>query len=204
MPDVLRIHGVTLTGKRVVLRPLTEDDWPVLLRWNQDPEVLYFSEGADIQSHTLAEVQAIYRGVSQRAFCFVAELTGILRRGEPIGEGWLQEMNLPRLLERFPGEGLWRIDLMIGEKGLWGGGLGTEIIGLLTQFAFEGQQSGLPADRVFGCDIADYNPRSRRAFEKNGYELFNCIPQPQGSKAQVAYDVMLTRIRYLRRTGRAG
>ncbi len=64
--------------------------------------------------------------------------------------------------------------------------------------------SGLPADRVFGCDIADYNPRSRRAFEKNGYELFNCIPQPQGSKAQVVYDVMLTRGRYLRRTGHRG
>jgi RimJ/RimL family protein N-acetyltransferase len=195
VPEHLRTHDIVLTGRRVALRPMTEDDWSTLLRWNQDPEVLYFSEGDDVRSRTLVEIQAIYRGVSQRALCFVAELTGLLRRGEPIGEGWLQEMNLPRLLERFPGEDLRRIDLMIGDKGLWGRGLGTEIIGLLTSFAFEQQA----VDRIFGCDIADYNPRSLRAFEKNGYELFYCIPQSPGHKAQVTYDVMLTRERYLRR-----
>ena len=195
MPEHLRTHGVILTGKRVVLRPMTEDDWPTLLRWNQDPDVLYFAEGDAVQSHTLAEVQAIYRGVSQRAYCFLAELTGLLRQGELIGEGWLQEMNLARLLDRFPGEDLRRIDLMIGDKGLWGRGLGTEIIGLLTQYAFDDPS----VDRVFGCDIADYNARSLRAFEKNGYELLNYVPQPPGHKAQVVYDVMLTRERYWRR-----
>ena len=194
-PGRLRAHEVVLTGRRVVLRPMTEDDWPVLLRWNQDPDVLYFAEGDDVRSHSLGDVQAIYCGVSQRAFCFVAEGAGLLRPAGPIGEGWLQEMNLPRLLERFPGEDLRRIDLMIGEKGFWGRGLGTEIIDLLTQFAFEAQA----ADRVFGCDIADYNARSLRAFEKNGYELFNYVPQPPGHKAQVTYDVMLTRERHLRR-----
>ncbi len=29
-------HDVTLTGERVRLRPLTEDDWHVLLHWNND------------------------------------------------------------------------------------------------------------------------------------------------------------------------
>jgi hypothetical protein len=39
-PGALRPHAVTLRGERVVLRPMTEGDWGVLLRWNNDPEVL--------------------------------------------------------------------------------------------------------------------------------------------------------------------
>jgi hypothetical protein len=35
------------------------------------------------------ETQAIYRGVSQSAFCFIIEL-----EEKAIGECWLQEMNL--------------------------------------------------------------------------------------------------------------
>jgi RimJ/RimL family protein N-acetyltransferase len=193
----LRTHDVVLTGRHVRLRPMTKADWPLLLRWNQDPEVLHYAEGDDVLGYTLEEVQAIYRGVSQRAACFIAEAIGPLHRGEPIGEAWLQEMNLPRLLERFPGEDLRRIDLMIGEKVLWGRGIGTEMIGLLTRFAFEAEA----VDRVFGCEIADFNVRSQRAFEKNGYRLFACIPQPSGSKAEVVCDLMLTRTQYLRGKG---
>jgi RimJ/RimL family protein N-acetyltransferase len=197
--DTLRLrgHDVVLTGRHVRLRPMTETDWPLLLRWNQDPEVLHYAEGASVACHTLDEVQAIYRDVSQHATCFIAEGAGLLHYGEPIGEGWLQEMNLPRLLKRFPGEDLRRIDLMIGEKAVWGRGLGTEMVELLTWFAFEDQH----ADRVFGCEIADFNVRSLRAFERNGYHLFTCIPQPPDSKARLTYDVMLTRKQYLRDRG---
>lgn len=190
----LCMHDVVLTGRRVRLRPMTEADWPTLLRWNQDPDVLRYAEGDDVQGYTVDEVKAIYREVSQHAYCFIAEPVGLPWQGGPVGEGWLQEMNLPRLLERFPGEDLRRIDLMIGEKTLWGRGLGTEMIDLLTRFAFVNQAT----DRVFGCDIADFNARSLRAFEKNGYRLFTCIPQPPGSKASVAHDMMLTRTQYLR------
>src|SRR5262245_33981267 len=70
----------------------------------------------------------------------------------PIGECWLQEMNLERILRQHPGRNCRRIDLMIGEKDYRGRGLGTEMIGLLTALAFE-----QGADMVFGCDIADYN-----------------------------------------------
>jgi RimJ/RimL family protein N-acetyltransferase len=184
-PKRLRGHGVVLRGERVVLRPMTGGDWPVLLRWNQDPEVLAYSEGDDVAAYTLDEVQAIYRGVCRRAFCFIIEI-GPAGARRPIGECWLQQMNLARILTRFPGEDLRRIDLMIGEKALWGRGYGTEVIGLVTTFAFRDQS----ADRVFGCDIADYNPASLRAFRKNGYRVLNEIPQPAGSKAAVVCDVV--------------
>jgi hypothetical protein len=44
----LMIHTTTLRGDRVTLRPMTEADWPDLLRWNCDPKALYYSEGDDV------------------------------------------------------------------------------------------------------------------------------------------------------------
>jgi RimJ/RimL family protein N-acetyltransferase len=153
----LRAHSVTLSDGRVTLRPLTEEDWDTLLRWHNDPEVLYFTEGEEVISRTLAEVQAIYRGVSQTAYCFMIELDGV-----PVGECQLQRMNLERCLERYPGKDLRRIDIMIGEARLW-------------------------------VDIADYNPRSRRAFEKAGFALDADYPTPAGAKAGLVSDMVIWR-----------
>ena len=79
-------HEIVLRGEKVLLRPMTEDDWDILLKWNNDPDVLYFSESADVTSHSLEQVQRIYRVVSQNAFCFIIEVDG-----RPIGECWLQK-----------------------------------------------------------------------------------------------------------------
>ena len=176
----LREHDITLQGEGLVLRPMTEDDWDILLKWNSDPEVLYYSEGDDITSRNLEDVQEIYRWVSQTAFCFVMELAG-----RPIGECWLQRMNLERILAKYPKADCRRIDLMIGEKEFWGRGLGTKAIQLLTDFAFEREK----ADLVFGCEVADYNPASQKAFQKNGYEIDATIIQPPGDKAKECYDL---------------
>jgi RimJ/RimL family protein N-acetyltransferase len=177
----LKTHAITLTGERVTLRPMTEADWPDLLRWNSDPEVLYYSEGDEVQSNNLDEVQSIYRMVSQTALCFIIEYQGRL-----VGEGWLQHMNLDRVLQEYPGFDVRRIDLMIGEKALWGQGFGTEVIRLLTDLAF--QQEG--ADYIIAPGIADYNVRSRRAFEKNDYRLIARHAQPVGSKARYTVDLL--------------
>jgi len=36
---------------------MTEGDWDLLLKWNNDPDVLYRAEEDDITSRTLHEVQ---------------------------------------------------------------------------------------------------------------------------------------------------
>lgn len=184
----LRPHAIALQGKKVFLRPMTEEDWAVLAHWNSDPMVLYFAEGVDVRPYTFEEVQEIYRSTSMKAFCFIAEVDK-----QPIGEAWLQEMNLPYLLEQYQGKDCRRIDLMIGEKAFWGRGLGSEIIELLTAFALLTEK----ADMVFGCGIADYNPRSLRAFEKSGYQVVGKIKEPGGNKARYSYDLMLIREQYL-------
>jgi RimJ/RimL family protein N-acetyltransferase len=185
--DRLREHGVILSDGPLRLRPMTEDDWDILLVWNNDPKVLCYAEGGDITSWSLPDMQWLYRGVSQHGYVFMVELDG-----QPIGECWLQEMNIESVLRRYPGLDLRRIDLMIGEKKLWGKGWGTRIIRLLTRFAFE--ECG--ADAIVEPGIGDHNPRSRRAFEKNGFMVDRVVPQPPGSKAKVEYELILTKERY--------
>ena len=122
-------------------------------------------------------------GCYWNAFMFIIEF-----EGEPIGECWLQKMNLRRILEKYPGRDYRRIDLAIGEKELWGKRLGTETISLLTEFGFESEK----AELIFACDVSDYNPRSRRAFERVGYVADAAIESPEGEmKGKVNFDLVI-------------
>ena len=180
--DILRAHNVTLTSGSIVLRPMTEDDWDILLKWNSDAEVLYYAAGGDVTGGSLEDVQDLYRSVSQTAICFITEVDG-----KPIGDCWLQKMNMRRLLDLFPDRDCRRIDLVIGEKDYWNKGIGSEVIGMLTRFGFEDEH----ADAIFGI-VYGHNPRSRRAFEKNGYTLYQELAS-DSPKADVEWDLMITR-----------
>jgi RimJ/RimL family protein N-acetyltransferase len=154
-----------------------------VLAWNNDADVLYFAEGDDITGRTLEEVQSLYRGVSRTALLFIIEAAG-----RPIGECWVQEMNMERLRSQYSGRDLRRIDIMIGDKACWGHGWGTRAIRLLTDLAFD-----QGADAVFGVDISANNPRSQRAFAKVGYCILNTVMVPQPAKAQQTSDFVLWR-----------
>ena len=169
---------------------MTECDWDTLLRWNSDPEVLYYSDGDDVTAYTLDDVQGIYRSVSQSAFCFIIELDG-----RPIGECWLQDMNIERILQRYPELDCRRIDIMIGEKECWGRGIGTDVTTMLTEFGFLSED----ADMVFCCGIADHNIRSLRAVRKVGYELWLETREAPGRKANCTYDFTMTKEKFLER-----
>ena len=180
--EKLREHDITLTSGNIVLRPTTERDWDMLLKWNSDAEVLYYAASGDVTSSSLDAVQDLYRSVSQAAICFITEVDG-----RPIGDCWLQRMNMKRLLDLFPDRDCRRIDLIIGEKDYWNKGIGSEVIGMLTRFGFDAEN----ADAIFGT-VLGHNPRSRRAFEKNGYTLYQELPSTS-PKADVEWDLMITR-----------
>ena len=127
----LNTHTVHLHTPRLHLRPMTDADWDILLCWNQDPDVLYYADGSDVTAYTLDQIKRIYGGISQAAFCFIAELDG-----QPIAEAWLQAMNLSRIIEAHPGCDCRRIDLSIGEKHYWNKGLGTDNNSRVGRFRF--------------------------------------------------------------------
>ena len=178
-PAKLRVHDVVLHGPRVLLRPLTEDDWAPLLAWNNDPQVLEFAEGDDVQSRTLDEVQRIWRSISVNAHCFLME-----RGGESIGECWLQCMNLQRLAWRPPA----RQPCLTP---LWSVHLGREAVGLLLNFGFRCEG----VDVIYACVDAE-NSRSRRMFESLGFAVAAGIDHPAGAGADAERDLVLTRSNY--------
>lgn len=179
------------------MRPMTEDDWSILEKWNSDPEVLYFSEGDDVSAYSPEMVKRIYRGVCANAFCFIIEADD-----KPVGECWLQRMNLELILEKHPDQDCRRIDLMIGEKDYWGKGIGSEVIRLLTEFGFTKEK----ADLIFACHIADYNQVSLRVFKRLGYEVYLQKKAEPGRKYEFQYFLCLSRDRFfeMRSEGRVG
>jgi aminoglycoside 6'-N-acetyltransferase len=182
------LDGISPRDARIRLRPMTDADLKLLYQWNNDPEVLYYAEGDDINAYSLDEIKQLYSSVCSQAYCFIIEADGV-----PIGECWLQEMNLPRVLEKYPQLDVRRIDLLIGEKEWWNQGIGTTVIRLLTEFGFR----QVNADLIYEPDVADYNLRSRKAFQKAGFETVGMQTAEPGDKAKYWFDLALTRDQFL-------
>jgi RimJ/RimL family protein N-acetyltransferase len=139
-PDELRQHEVHLSGERVKLRPMTEQDWEHVLAWNADPEVLTWSDGT-CAARPPEEVREGYRTVSQFGHMFIISFAG-----EPIGECSLHKMNLREILRRFPQLDLRQVTMTVGRKDLWGKGLGSDALKALVRFGLEQER----ADGIFG------------------------------------------------------
>ncbi len=195
--SIIKTHDITLYGGNdeydIVLHPLSDEHLPYLYKWNADPEVLYWTEGGTDKtdlSYNADVVHQIYGDISQDNYCFLIEVNGV-----PIGECWLQKMNLPNVKVMYdPALDVRRIDMSIGEKAYWNRGIGTQFIGMLIDFAFNGEHVD-----ILHCFCEDYNIRSRRMWEKHGFTLVlkEELPQPQKGKYQ--YHYRLKRQEYLNR-----
>ncbi|GHU78822.1 hypothetical protein FACS1894191_0310 [Clostridia bacterium] len=186
--SVITTHDTTLYGGNdeygIVLRPLCDEHLPLLYKWSADPEVTYWTEGGTNETNIIYgpdTVHKIYGGVSKDSFCFLIEADGT-----PIGECRLQRMNLPEVKAMYA-EALdvRRIDMSIGEKAYWNKGIGSLFVGMLIDFAFNGESVD-----VLHCFCEDYNVRSRRVWEKNGFTRIlaeSLTPQPQKGKWQYHY-----------------
>lgn len=158
-------------GQKVTLRAITAEDLPVLLRWQRDPDVQQALGGEATPAESLAELQDRYQAVFRNALCFMVEY-----QGQPVGECRLQRMDTERVRQDYAGFDVRSIQVVIGEKSLWGQGLGSEAIHLLTGLAFADER----ADYVLALDVEAGNQRCRRAFEKNDYRLVGRRLHPEG------------------------
>ena len=193
---IIATHDVTLYGgndKDLVLLPLGDEHLPLLYKWGADTEVLYWTEGGTARSdlsYAPDLVRRIYGGVSQNAFCFLVVCDGV-----PIGECWLQRMNLPEVKKMYPDAlDVRRIDMSIGEKAYWNKGIGTQFIGMMVDFAFCGEHVD-----VLHCFSEDYNVRSSRMWEKHGFTRILEEPIPGSWKGKLQYHYCLTRRDFIER-----
>lgn len=151
--------------------------------WNADPDVLYWTEGGEdiVRSYDKRAVNKIYGDVSRNGHCFLVCLDDT-----PIGECWLQQMNIPEIKDQYPSMDVRRIDMAIGEKQYWGKGIGTHFVGMLVDFAFRVEGVDL-----LHCFAEDYNLRSQKVWLKNGFKLVRSekLPQPQKGKMQHHFEL---------------
>jgi RimJ/RimL family protein N-acetyltransferase len=191
--SIIKTHDITLNGgtnDQIVLSPLSDKHLPFLYKWNADPEVVYWSDDGedDGRSHDAETVHKIFGGVSQNAFCFLIEVDGI-----PVGDCWLQKMNLENVKAMYDSElDVRRIDMAVGEKEYWNKGIGSQFIPMLIDFAFRTEHVD-----VLHCFSEDYNARSCRMWEKTGFTLILVEKLPQPQKGKYQYHFRLTKDEYL-------
>jgi RimJ/RimL family protein N-acetyltransferase len=192
---IIKNHDVTLSslfeGNTITLRPLTDEHLPYLYKWNSDSEVLYWTEGGEdiVRSYDKETVHDIYGGVSKSGHCFLVVLND-----EPIGECWLQQMNIPEIKNLYPSLDVRRIDMAIGEKQYWDKGIGTIFVGILVEFAFSVEKVDL-----LHCFSEDYNYRSQKVWLKNGFRLVKSEELTQPQKGKIQYHYELARAEYKNR-----
>lgn len=191
--SIIQRHDHTLYGagnENIVLRPLCDEHLPLLYRWNADPEVVYWSDTGNTESFSEEDVRGMYSCVSKDAFCFLAEVDGT-----PIGDFWLQRMNLPEVSAKFPTQDVRRIEATIGEKSKWGQGFGTAALGMLIDFAFYSEHAD-----VLYCFAADYNLRSQKTLLRQGFVFVGEEALGEDSiRAKKEYHYMQTRQAFIER-----
>jgi RimJ/RimL family protein N-acetyltransferase len=144
-----------LEGERVRLRPLTDDDVPLLARLLNDPDVRYWTHLSEDTEEmlTLEAHRERYERMrdDQNQLCWCIETAD----GEPIGELGLLDIRLPH----------GRAELGISiDKAFWSRGYGTEAIRLVLRYAF-----GDLALRRVSLITDEDNQRGIRCYEKCGF-----------------------------------
>ena len=143
-----------LVGRRVFLRPFSEDDLSYVQKWSNDSKIRRLTgEIAPMSRQEAEEFYKHLRADKDRVWFAV-----VLKRGNRvIGEVGLLRMFRP-----------WRctdMSIIIGEKNTWGKGYGTEAGRLLLKYAFE----QLKFHRV-SIGVVGFNDRAIRFWKSLGFK----------------------------------
>ncbi len=144
-----------LTGHKVRLRALESFDYPLLTRWLNDSEVMYYW-GKPGNSVSLAEVARdeetkSLRGNSRKYIIETLE-------GAAVGQIDYYDLD-------WQARSAWT-SIMLGERDHWGGGYGTDAMRILLRYLF----LDLGLHRVTLTTHAT-NERAQRSYRKNGFAL---------------------------------
>lgn len=157
---MLQVTGI-IKGKRIFIRPLARADLELLMgRWNNGKVMasVGYPEGLGL---TMQDMQILWQKWQKdpSAIRMIVSLTD----GTPIGETAFHDY-IPGGCEALVRGGETEIGLKICVPELWGQGYGTEVLRLMTDYAFE----HLGVHRVL-LNPSKTNARIIRVNEKCGY-----------------------------------
>jgi RimJ/RimL family protein N-acetyltransferase len=149
------MHNPFLVGPTVYLRPLEREDARAIVPWFNDPEVTRYT--LRYRPLTLAEEEEFIRRLAESTTDLAL---GIAVRGDDrlIGVTGLHQVDLRNRHAAF--------GIVVGDKGSWGKGYGTEATRLLVGHAFE----TLNLNRVW-LEVYEYNDRGQRVYQKVGFRV---------------------------------
>jgi diamine N-acetyltransferase len=146
-----------IRGERVFLRAAERSDIPLFVGWLNDAETASFVTMRSPMSVPLEEgwFERMLAVQGKDGYHFVLCL---LEGARPIGTVGLFDLD--------HANGSAGVGIVIGDKGLWGQGYGTDAINALVDFG----SGELRLERIW-LEVYDYNPRGRRSYEKCGFTL---------------------------------
>lgn len=155
-----------LRGRSVFLRAPERADIDTFVRWFNDGEMLAFIGMRAPMSHALEErwFDHMLDAEGKTIYTFVICMR---EDGRPIGTIGFFDLSVLNGTAEF--------GISIGEKELWGRGLGTDAVEVLIDFGF----GELRLERI-ELQVYDYNPRARRSYEKVGFTF-------EGTKRHATY-----------------
>lgn len=153
----------------LTLRPAQDSpaDLAVLLRWLNDPRVLEFYEGRDRPHSPQMVRENFLEADPQTTACIIewqGRAVGYLQFSFIEGEELAEYGYTP--VERVIG-----LDMFIGEPELWGQGLGSRAVELISAFL-----SVKYAPDWLTLDPHANNPRALRCYEKCGFQKVKYLP----------------------------
>lgn len=143
----------TLTGALVRLRPRSEEDLPLFVRWYSDPEVRHWLHISENPAPTLESESRRFQEAQG-----AAEIDWVIETlaGQPIGSVGLQGIDTVH--------GRAWLGVSIGEPDFWGRGYGTDAVRAVLRCAFT--QLGLRRVQLI---TDEDNERGIRCYEKCGF-----------------------------------
>ena len=146
-------RAVFLKGERVSLRPVENEDLPLLYAWANDAELRGLT--GEVRPSAFADVEDYFEKVRldpTRVWFAIS----LLENQRLIGECGLLRM--------FPAWRTTDLSIILGEKSTWGKGYGTDALHLLLDYAF----GSLNFHRL-AIGVTSANDRALRFYEKAGF-----------------------------------
>lgn len=152
---------------QLAVRHLLKQDVPFLVKWLSDPEVLAFYEGRDNSFDEKRVQEKFFRELNNEAKCIIEYAK------EPIG--YLQYYEVDSSTKLLYGikdkKRVFGMDQFLGETAYWNKGIGTCLIGKMTEYLF----AEYNADSIV-MDPQARNKRALHVYEKCGFKKVKCLP----------------------------
>lgn len=161
----------------IKIRTMSEDDFPIMLKWLTDDRVLEYYGGRDLQ-YCLESLTNNYREeFEDDGFRLIVEY-----QDTPIGYGQVYRVS-GKLFEEYcypeTDKVVYAMDQFIGEPDYWDKGIGSRFIGSICKFLRDCKN----ADSVI-LDPHKNNPRAIRAYQKVGFKIIGELPEHEQFEGQ--------------------